>query len=247
MDKLTVFGLIIAFGSVLLGQWLGGGSLTLLLNGHAFLIVVGGTIGVVMLQSPWDIFSGAIRHLAWIFFPPRYSLVDLSSQLQIWGASVRHHGFLSLEEAFQNEPNYFCRQGLELLIDGIDTTSLQEVLEQRMDVEQQKLERYARIYESMGGYSPTIGILGAVLGLIQAMSFLDNPDQLGTGIAVAFVATIYGVGFANLLYLPIANKLRQIFYQYSVYQDMIVTGIVSISQAETSLILDRRLNVFMSE
>ncbi|CAG8998365.1 MAG: Chemotaxis protein PomA [Candidatus Celerinatantimonas neptuna] len=247
MDRLTVLGLLIAFGSVVLGQWLGGGSLAILLNVHAFLIVVGGTIGVVMLQSPWNIFAGAIRHLAWAFFPPRYSLDELSSQLQIWGASVRYHGFLSLEEEYQNEPNDFCQQGLALLIDGIDTASLQEVLEQRMDVEQQRLECYARIYESMGGYSPTIGILGAVLGLIQAMSFLDNPDQLGSGIAVAFVATIYGVGFANLLYLPIANKLRQIFYQYSVYQDMVVTGIVSISRAETSLILERRLNVFLSE
>ncbi|MFM2485119.1 flagellar motor protein [Celerinatantimonas yamalensis] len=247
MDKLAISGLLITFGSLIIGQWLGGGSLTLLLNAHALLIVLGGTLGAVMLQTPWPIFRGAFQHLHWVFVPPRYDYRLLAQKLYQLGNLVRKEGFLSLEAQSSDEEDRLCRQGLTLLIDGIEPQILREVLEQQMDMEQEQLERYASIYESMGGYSPTIGILGAVLGLIQAMSFLATPDQLGNGIAVAFVATIYGVGFANLIFLPIANRLRQLFYQYSIYQEMIIVGLASIAIGESSLTLARRLNIFIPE
>lgn len=245
MDKLAICGLLLAFGSIFFGQWLGGGSIALLLNGHAFIIVLGGTVGAVMLQFPWVVFKGAFKHLSWVLFPPDFDLRQLARKLHHWSNLVRKEGFLSLEIELEQSNDELCSQGLTLLIDGIEVNVLQDVLEQQMDMEQEKLERYARIYESMGGYSPTMGILGAVLGLIQAMSFLASPEQLGNGIAVAFVATIYGVGFANLVFLPVANRLRQMFYRYSIYQEMLIVGLTSIAVGETSLALERRLAVFV--
>lgn len=247
MDKLALIGLLTAFGAIFFGQWLGGGTLTVLLNLHAFIIVFGATMGAVMLQFPWPIFKGALLHLRWVFFPPRYDIQQLIARLHYWSALTRREGFLSLENELDEQKDEMVRQGMALLIDGIAPNILTELLEQRMDMEQERLEGYARIYESMGGYSPTIGILGAVLGLIQAMSFLASPEQLGNGIAVAFVATIYGVGFANLIFLPIANRLRQLFYQYSLYQEMLVAGLSSIAVGEPSLTLDRRLAIFAKD
>ncbi|MFM2482655.1 flagellar motor protein [Celerinatantimonas sp. YJH-8] len=246
MDKLTLIGLLLAFGSLVAGQWLSGGSLLILFNVHAFIIVVGGTLGAVMIQSSWHHFIAAWQHLGWVFKPPKYEFALSARQLRQWGTQVRQQGFLSLEDAYGDEVDDFCRRGLGLLIDGIEPAMMQELLEQQMDLEQEQLESQARIFESMGGYSPTIGILGAVLGLIQAMAYLATPEQLGNGIAVAFVSTIYGVGFANFVYLPIANKLRQINSQQMVYQEMVLSGLIAIAQGESSLSLERRLSSFSS-
>jgi chemotaxis protein MotA len=247
MDKLSFIGLLFAFGSIVIGQWLSGGTLSVLLNGHAFVIVVGGTFGAVMLQSPFRHFKAAFSRVAWVFFPPERSLSQLSAQVQTWAHLVRQHGFLVLEEQLEDLDDPFCHKGLTLLIDGADGESLRQILEQHIDIEQEDLERSARVFEAMGGYSPTIGIIGAVLGLIQAMSFLATPEQLGGGIAVAFVATIYGVGFANFVYLPVANKLRSVFYHYAVYQEMVLAGLVSIADGENSLGLERRMSSFVQE
>lgn len=247
MDRLSLSGLVLAFGSIFLGQWLSGGSLAILFNAHAFVIVIGGTFGAVMLQSSLNHFIGAFRLLSWIFIPPQRSLIILEKQIHEWAHLVRLHGFLVLEQQLQKQNDSFTDYGLRLLIDGADSESLRHNLEQRIDIEQEDLDRRAGVFEAMGGYSPTIGIIGAVLGLIQAMSFLSTPEQLGAGIAVAFVSTIYGVGFANFMYLPIANKLRNIFSDYNLYQDMLVEGLVAIADGEPSLNLERRMSNFAQE
>lgn len=245
MDKLSFAGLLFAFGSILVGQWLSDGSLSILLNGHAFVIVVGGTFGAAMLQSSVKQFRAAFIQLPWVFVPPLLSLNELSERILNWSYLVRQHGFLVLEEELSELDDDFARKGLSLLIDGADSDSLRQILEQHIDIEQDKLERAARVFESMGGYSPTIGIIGAVLGLIQAMTYLTTPEQLGAGIAVAFVATIYGVGFANFVYLPVANKLRNVYYEYAVYQEMVLAGLMSIADGENSLSLQRRMSNFL--
>lgn len=247
MDRLTLIGLLLAFGSLVAGQWLSGGSLTILFNVHAFVIVVGGTMGAVMLQSSWRVFIGAWKQLLWVIKPPQYDHFALSRRLLGWASLVRQQGFLALEDVYQEETDPICRKGLSLIIDGLEPPLIQELLEQQMDLEQEHLESQARIFESMGGYSPTIGILGAVLGLIQAMTYLASPEQLGSGIAVAFVATIYGVGFANLIYLPVANKLRYLNGQHVIYQELLLSGLLGIAQGESSLLLERRMSSFLSE
>jgi len=152
---------------------------------------------------------------------------------------------LSLQEELLDNQDAFTQKGGGMLVDGCDPLALQDILQQDIDLDSEHYERSAQIYESMGGYSPTIGIIGAVLGLIQAMSYLDQPERLGEGIAVAFIATIYGVGFANFIYLPVANKIR-LYYQYvALYKEMTLIGLIAIANGENSLLLQHRLNGYL--
>ena len=144
----------------------------------------------------------------------------------------------------EQEEDGFTKHGLELIIDGADSNQIRFVLESEMSLRQERNELCARFYESMGGYSPTIGILGAVIGLIDAMGHLDDPSKLGVGISIAFVATIYGVGFANLFYIPVANRLRMIHYESSLFQQLTIEGLLSVSNGEGQMELNRRLSIF---
>ncbi len=239
-----ILGICIAFFSIIAAQLWHGGSLLVLVDGPAFFIVFGGTLGAVAIQTPFSVFTASLKQLIWIFIPPRFQTNQQVEKIDLWGKSSRRLGFLSLEEFYDHEEDPFTKHGLELIIDGADSQQLRAVLETEMVLDQEHHEICAKFYESMGGYSPTIGILGAVLGLIEAMSHINDPERLGAGISVAFVATIYGVGFANLLYIPIANRLRMIHYQYSLFQQMTIEGLVAVANGEGQLELSRRLSVF---
>ena len=246
MDKLSIAGVFIAFSAVGLGHSLAGGSFSDLVNLHAFIIVVGGTVGAVMLQTPASQFIQAIKSIPRVW---QNQQLDVKKQTQLilsWSHTVRKNGYLVLEKHRQ-QADGFSMLGLEMLIDGAETEQLKQSLEDIIDLEQNRLEKQAGVFEAMGGYCPTIGILGAVLGLIQAMDFLTSPELLGQGIAVAFVATIYGVGFANLVFLPIANKLRALAGERAIYQEMTLAGLVSIAEGASSMEVQRRLNSFNTE
>ncbi|MDI9817640.1 MULTISPECIES: flagellar motor protein [unclassified Legionella] len=242
MDGLTLLGLITAFSAVIIGQIFEGGEIHSLLNLPALLIVLGGTVGAVMIQTPFRTFKHAFRVLPWIFRPPyqpfdksREQLIDLSRR-------ARQFGLLSLEEHLEREKHPLMRQGLELLVVGMDKQAIRQVLEAEVQRSEDQDLRAAYVFESMGGYSPTIGILGAVLGLIQVMRNLADPSELGAGIAVAFVATIYGVGFANLMFLPIANKIKSCIANQIHHDEMIVEGLVSMASGESPNMLNLKLN-----
>lgn len=244
MDKLSITGLLVAIIAVYLGFALDGGSMFTLLELPAFIIVVGGTIGAVMLQSSAAQFFHAVNLLKWVFFPPKYDVEQGIEDIVSWSNKSRESGFLVLENDALDVEDSFVSKGLNYLIDGVETDSLRNSLELDLDLYREHNLRSANIFESMGGYSPTIGILGAVLGLIHAMNNLSNPDMLGEGIATAFVATIYGVGFANLLYIPIANKIRTIVHQQTMYREMITEGLVSIANSENPHAIENRLSAF---
>ena len=157
----------------------------------------------------------------------------------------RQQGLLALENQAEQEEDNFTRQGLGMIVDGVSTEDIRMLLEADIDIEQERNEHAARVFEAMGGYSPTIGIIGAVLGLIQAMFHLEDPSALGAGIAVAFVATIYGVGFANLIYLPIANRLRAFHYHYALFQEMTLEGLLAIAHGENGVQVERRLRAYL--
>lgn len=179
------------------------------------------------------------------FFSPPLPLHKQSLLIQKWSDKSRKLGLLSLEPNANESLDEFTSKALSMLVDGCEPLVLQEILQQDIDLESEHYERSAQIYESMGGYSPTIGIIGAVMGLIQAMGYLSEPDKLGAGIAVAFVATIYGVGFANFIFLPIANKIR-LYYQYiALYKEMTLIGLLAIAHGENSLLLERRLSGYL--
>ncbi|MCA0403208.1 MAG: flagellar motor protein [Proteobacteria bacterium] len=242
MDSLTLLGLLVAFLAIVLGQMFEGGDFHSLLNLAALFIVLGGTLGAVMIQTPFPTFKRAFQILPWIFKPPRLSFESSRVQLLELARRARQYGLLSLEDHMEREKNPLMRQGLELLVVGVDKQNIRQVLESELlRCEEQDL-RAAHVFESMGGYSPTIGILGAVLGLIQVMRNLAEPSELGAGIAVAFVATIYGVGLANLLFLPIANKIKSCIANQIHHDEMIIEGLVSMAGGESPNMLNLKLN-----
>jgi chemotaxis protein MotA len=241
MDVLSLLGVFFGFSAVLIGQFLEGGHLASLVNIGALIIVVGGTLGAVMVETPWGILARTIKMLPWIVFPPRIDLKEQVKQVVIWSDVARKQGLLSLETVLENETDDFIQKGLSLLIDGGDPKALRSVLEIELENRLQKDFQAAHVLESMGGYSPTIGIIGAVLGLIHVMSNLSDPSKLGAGIAVAFVATIYGVGFANLLLLPMGNKLHRIVLEAAKSQEIFIEGVVCIAEGESSKIIELKL------
>jgi chemotaxis protein MotA len=241
MDFLSVFGILLAVVAIVVGQHLEGGHIGMLVNGPAILIVVGGTVGATMLQSPLPVFVRSLGMLKWIFVPPKIHLDKTMKDLVQWSRVARKEGLLGLENVVQRVPGDYARKGLQLLIDGNDPDVIRETLELDSAARELRDMQAARVFEGMGGYAPTLGILGAVIGLIHVMNNLADPARLGQGIAVAFVATIYGVGLANLMFIPAGNKLKALIREESREQEMIIVGMVAIAQGENPRIIESRL------
>ena len=183
-----------------------------LLNWPAMVIVFGGTLGATLLQFPPAIFLRAIKISVWIFKPKKTQLNRQIAKMVDWSALARKEGLLGLETIIDGEKDAFAKKGLQLLVDGNEPEVIRDCLEVELNTQEHMDFQASKVYEAMGGYSPTIGIIGAVMGLIHVMQNLSDPSMLGSGIATAFVATIYGVGLANLFFLPIANKLKSNVY-----------------------------------
>ncbi len=247
IDFLSIFGLILGFGAILVGQFLDGGHLSTLINGPAALIVLGGTFGAVMLQSPTNIFLRGLKLFSWVFFPPRFHTEETIAQIIEWSNIARKEGLLGLELVAEEEENLFARKGLELLVDGSEPEVMRSIMELEIDAKESFDTQSAKIYEAMGGFSPTVGIIGAVMGLIHVMGNLSDPSKLGGGIAVAFVATIYGVGTANLLFIPISSKLKTLVQNEVTYREMVVEGLVSISEGENPRNIQRKLEGYLDK
>ena len=245
MDILSIIGLILGAAAILVGQYLEGGHISSLMNGPAILIVLGGTFGAVMLQSPFATFMRGMRMLIWTFIPPKIHNQDAIDKIVSWSNIARKEGLLGLENIEESETDPFTRKGLQLLVDGSEPDNIRGVLDVDIYTKEHHDIQAARIFESMGGYAPTLGIIGAVIGLIQVMGNLSDPSKLGSGIAVAFVATIYGVGSANLIFLPIANKLKNIIHTHVQYREMIVEGMVSIAEGENPRNIETKLLGFL--
>ena len=246
MDILSLIGIILGVGAILGGQFLEGGHASSLVNGPALLIVFGGTLGAVMLQSPLLQFVRGVRLLGWVFLPPKQVPDEAIEKIITWSNIARKEGLLGLEAASDTEQDAFARKGLQLLVDGNEPEVMRNILEVEVDSKEQHDLGAAKLYESMGGYSPTIGIIGAVMGLIQVMENLSDPSKLGHGIAVAFVATIYGVGLANLILIPIANKLKSLVLAQSQFRYMMIEGIVSIAEGDNPRSIEAKLQGFIT-
>ncbi|MEZ7910429.1 MAG: flagellar motor protein [Propionivibrio sp.] len=245
MDKISVLGLLIGIAAIVGGQILEGGSVGSLSQPTALVIVLGGTMGAVMLQSPYATFVRGMRMVRWVWYPPVIDPQALIRQITVWSQLSRREGLLALENSLNQLKDPFARKGLQLLVDGAEPERLREVLEVEIDAFEQQQRAAARIWEAAGGYSPTIGILGAVLGLIHVMENLSEPSKLGAGIAVAFVATIYGVGLANLVFLPMSNKLKAHIQRLIVHREMLVDGLVGIANGDNPRIIESRLQGYI--
>ncbi len=245
MDVLSLIGLSLAFVAIVGGNFLEGGHVGALINGPAGLIVLGGTLAAALLQSPLSAFKRALQILRWIIFPPRVDLAGGIDRVVNWSLTARKEGLLGLEGVADAEPDPYARKGLQLLVDGAEPESIRSILEVDFLTQEARDIQAAKVFESMGGYAPTIGIIGAVMGLIHVMGNLADPSQLGNGIAVAFVATIYGVASANLILLPIANKLKAIVLRQSRYREMLLEGLLSIAEGENPRSIELKLQGFM--
>jgi chemotaxis protein MotA len=246
LDPLSLIGVLLGFAAILGGNWLEGGHLDSLANGPALVIVLGGTIGAVLLQTRVPVFMRAMRLLGVVFMPPRRPLRPAIEKIVEWSNTARKEGLLGLEDVAETEPDLFVRKGMQLLVDGNEPDEIRRTLEVELDARERADLAAAKVFEAMGGYSPTIGIIGAVMGLIHVMQNLADPSRLGSGIATAFVATIYGVGLANLLLLPLANKLKAHTHSESTYRELIVEGLVAIAEGENPRNIENRLQGFLS-
>ncbi len=245
MDRSSLIGLGLAVAAVLGGQAMEGGGIGMFLQPAAFVIVVIGTLAAVLLHHPLPVFLKGVRMARWVFRPPESEAQTLIRRVVQWSHTARQEGMLALEKHLNMTHDPFQRTGLQLLIDGADAAKLRDTLDVQIASFETAERQAGRVWEAAGGYAPTLGILGAVMGLIHVMENLSDPSKLGTGIAVAFVATIYGVGFANLVFLPIANKIKFTIARRVAEHEIVCDGLIGIAQGDNPRIIEARLKGYL--
>ncbi|MEZ5529456.1 MAG: flagellar motor protein [Porticoccaceae bacterium] len=239
-------GIVLSLLAIVGGNLLEGGHTSSLIQLTAFVIVFGGTLGATMVQTPLKVFLHGLKRIRWVFLPPVTECDESLRKMVEWSRLVRKEGLLGLQQVADQEKDKFIKKGLMLLVDGSEPEEIRKILEVEIDSFAANEMSGAKVYEAMGGYSPTIGIIGAVMGLIHVMNNLSDPSALGPGIAVAFVATIYGVGLANLFFLPIANKLKTLTSHLTHYREMLIDGMVAIAEGENPRSLENKLEGYLT-
>ncbi len=247
MDILSILGIILALASIVVGQHLEGGHIGSILQFTAFLIVMGGTIGAVMLNYPMPVFMKALASTKMVFFNVHVDMKGLIAQLVELSNLSRKQGLLALEGKLKSLEDPLLKKGLQMVVDGTEPPKIREILEVEVDMFEEEYTLAGKVYESLGGYAPTVGILGAVLGLIHVMENLADPSKLGGGIAVAFVATVYGVGAANLFFLPMGGKIKMKAKELVVARMMIIEGLVALAQGENPRMIEEKLSGYLPE
>jgi chemotaxis protein MotA len=245
MDKSSFGGVFLALTGILLGLLFEGGNVGQILQPTAAMIVFGGTLGAVMLQFPLPVVLAAFRKLTHVFLPRKTAGEPTLKQLLKFADKARRSGVVSLDSELESIQDPFLKRTLMLAVDGTEPTELRKIMEFEIQNHSEIEERIPAVFESAGGFSPTIGIIGAVLGLIQVMQHLDKIDEVGKGIAVAFVATIYGVGAANIFFLPAAGKLKLRIREENVLKEMMLEGVISILEGMNPRVIEVKLNSFL--
>lgn len=245
MDRGSLIGLGLAVVAILGGQAMEGGHIGLFVQPAAFVIVMGGTLAAVLLHYPLPVFMKGVRMARWTFRPPESEAHTLIRRVVQWSHTARQDGLLALERHVNTTQDPFQKSSLQLLIDGADADKLRDTLDVQIVNFETAERQAARVWEAAGGYAPTLGILGAVMGLIHVMENLSDPGKLGTGIAVAFVATIYGVGLANLVFLPIANRIKFTIARRVSEREIICDGLMGIAQGDNPRIIEARLKGYL--
>jgi chemotaxis protein MotA len=247
MDIGTIVGLLMATVAILLGLFLEGGKVGQILQPTAALIVFGGTFGAILVQFPISVVMAAMRSLAGIFYVPKSDPRGVIQEIVAIAFKARRAGIVSLDSELDKIENPFMRKALMRAVDGTEPQELRKMMELEMENQGENEENIPKVFESAGGFSPTIGIIGAILGLIQVMQHLDNIDEVGKGIAVAFVATVYGVGAANLFLLPAAGKLRIRIREEQIIREMMLEGVISLLEGMNPRMIETKLDSFLTE
>ncbi|WP_438447355.1 flagellar motor protein [Gorillibacterium sp. sgz5001074] len=247
MDITTLLGLIVAFAGLLVGYVWDGGHLDALGVPSAMLIVFGGTIGAVIISFPLSQLKGVGTALKIAFTEPRRNPIQTIDELVEMATIARREGVLALEQKAQEHPNPFVKEGLMMVVDGTDPELTRQILELEMDAREHAYEGYAKVFESAGGFAPTMGIIGTVMGLIHVLGNLSDPNNLGPAIAVAFTATLYGVMSANVIYLPIASKIKVRSEEQISEMELMLEGILALQAGENPQLIKKKLTSFLHQ
>ena len=245
MDFLSILGLALALCAVLVGAVLKGAGVMALVSAAAFMIVVVGTIAAILVQTPLPVMRRALAIFSWVMRPPARDGSLLIAKIVEWSNTARKQGLLGLEPVIDREPDPFVRKALQLLVDGSEPDAISSVMNVELHVREHADITAAKVFEGMGVYSPTLGIIGAVLGLMAVMQNLADPTRLGHGIAAAFTATVYGIGFANLFFLPVSAKLKVIIQRQTQMREMVIDGMLSIAQGENPRAIESKLQGYL--
>jgi chemotaxis protein MotA len=241
MDILTIIGIVLGLFAIIGGAILKGSSAGALVGAAAFVIVVVGTLAASLIQTPMSTFLRAWSIIKWVVMPPMSDPTATISKIVEWSNIARKQGLLGLESAVEQEKDDFLKKGLQSLVDGGEPEAIRSSMEIELDTMEHFDTQAAKVFEAMGVYSPTLGIIGAVMGLMAVMQNLNDPSKLGHGIAAAFIATIYGISFANLLFLPMGNKLKSVIHGQSQVRTMVIEGIIAIAQGENPRNIESKL------
>jgi chemotaxis protein MotA len=244
MDKTTIPGIFVGIGLILLGQHMEGGHPGSLLMLSAAAIVLGGALGAVMVATPFAELVGGLKMLKTAITDKKSDIPVLMTQIVELAVVARRDGVLALEGKLAEIKDPFLKRALGFLVDGVEASVARTSLEQEIEMEAEEGNANLKMYEQFGGFAPTVGVLGAVLGLIHVMENLNDPSKLGPGIATAFVATVYGVGSANLIALPLATKLKRKVALEKERKTLIAEGVLSIQEGLNPRILEEKLKAF---
>jgi chemotaxis protein MotA len=245
VDILSIAGLALGLLAILLGAVLKGAGIHALVSAAAFMIVVVGTLAAICVQTPLGVMRHALRIFPWVMRPPPLNGEVLISKMVEWSNIARKQGLLGLEPILNRESDPFVRKALQLVVDGSEPEAIRAVMEVELQTREDADTRAAKVFEGMGVYSPTLGIIGAVLGLMAVMQNLADPSKLGQGIAAAFTATVYGIGLANLFFLPVAAKLKGAIHSQSQVREMVIEGMLSIAQGENPRSIESKLQGYL--
>lgn len=247
MDLTAILGLFVGAGFLLLGQALEGGNIGQLLQVTAGMIVLGGTAGAVIMSFPAETLISALKHLKDVFFQVKVDFPAIIAHIIELAQKARKEGLIALEKEGAEEKDPLLKLGLGFVADGIDPALVREMLENQAAQLEEEVMGAAKVFESAGGYSPTFGIIGAVMGLIQVMQNLSDPSALGAGIAVAFVATVYGLFSANLVFIPSSSKIKFKYQKVFLSKTMMIEGLMAIQAGESPALIERKLYTYLLE
>jgi chemotaxis protein MotA len=245
LDILSIIGLVLALNAILVGAVLKGAGLMALVSAAAFMIVVVGTVAAICIQTPLPVMRRALRIFPWVIRPPARDGQKLIGKIVEWSNTARKQGLLGLEPTIAKEPDEFVKKALQLVVDGSEPESISSVMYVELNMREHADISAAKVFEGMGVYSPTLGIIGAVLGLMAVLQNLADPSKLGHGIAAAFTATVYGIGLANLLFLPTAAKLKAIIQRQTQFREMVIDGMLCIAQGENPRSIEAKLQGYL--
>jgi chemotaxis protein MotA len=245
MDMVSIIGTILGFLVIIIGTVLKGSTVGALWNPAAFVIVFFGTLAAVLVQNQGRVLKHALSMMRMVYRPPQHRPSDLISRIVGWSEISRRQGLLGLEPQIEAETDPFVSKGLQLLVDGGEPDAIRSVMEVDLDTREAIDLAGAKVYENAGIYSPTLGIIGAVMGLMAVMQNLADPSKLGHGIAAAFVATIYGVALANLFMLPMSARLKGLISKQSQMREILIEGLVSIAQGDNPRQIESRLQGYV--